>query len=76
MVGAGRSGRPCGLTGVRETDAVACSLHRASESLRQSMAERSQAAADLLASEDRKQLLQQTVLAQESRAQADRARTA
>jgi signal transduction histidine kinase len=54
------------LTGVQETDAVACSLFRASESLRQSMAERSQAAVDLLASEDRKQLLQQTVLAQEA----------
>ena len=65
MVG---EGGPVGLrlTGVQETDAVACSLHRASENLRQSMADRSQAAADLLASEDRKQLLQQTVLAQEA----------
>lgn len=65
MVG---EGGPVGLrlTGVQETDAVACSLHRASESLRQSMAEKSQAAADLLASEDRKQLLQQAVLAQEA----------
>jgi signal transduction histidine kinase len=65
MVGAGG---PVGLrpTGVYETDAVASSLHRASENLRQSIAERSQAAADLLASEDRKHLLQQTVLVQEA----------
>jgi signal transduction histidine kinase len=54
------------LTGLRETDAVACSLHRASESLHQSMAERAQAAAALHASEERKQLLHRAVLAQES----------
>jgi signal transduction histidine kinase len=61
-------GGPVGsrLTGVQETDAVAFSLRRASDNLHQSMAERSQAAADLLASEDRKLLLQQTVLAQEA----------
>jgi signal transduction histidine kinase len=54
------------LTGLRETDAVACSLHRASESLQHSMAERAQAAAELRASEERKLLLHQTVLAQET----------
>jgi signal transduction histidine kinase len=54
------------LTGLRETDAVACSLHRASESLHRSMTERAQAAADLRASEDRKQLLHHAVLAQEA----------
>ncbi len=53
------------LTGLRETDAVACSLHRAGESLHRSIAERSQAAADLRASEERKQLLHDAVLAQE-----------
>ncbi len=53
-------------TGLAETDAVAGSLFRASESLRQSMAERAQAAADLRASEERKQLLHQAVLAQET----------
>lgn len=54
------------LTGLRETDAVACSLHRASESLHDSMAERARAAADLRASEERKHLLAQAVLAQEA----------
>jgi signal transduction histidine kinase len=54
------------LTGLRETDAVACSLFRASESLHRTMAERSQTAADLRASEERKQLLHEAVLAQES----------
>ncbi len=54
------------LTGLRETDAVACSLHRASESLHRSMAEQAQAAADLRASEERKQLLHHAVLAQET----------
>jgi signal transduction histidine kinase len=65
MVGQGDSVamRP---TGLRETDAVACSLYRASKSLGQSMAERAQAAADLRASEERKQLLHQAVLAQET----------
>jgi signal transduction histidine kinase len=54
------------LTGLRETDAVACSLLRASASLHQSMAERTQAAAALRASEERKQLLRHAVLAQET----------
>jgi signal transduction histidine kinase len=53
-------------TGLRETDAVACSLHRASDSLHQSMADRAQAAAELHASEERKQLLHHVVLAQEA----------
>jgi len=57
---------PMRPTGLRETDAVACSLHRASQSLHQSMAEREQAAAALHASEERKQVLQQAVLAQEN----------
>ncbi len=61
-------GRPVSLrlTGLREADAVASSLHRASESLHRSMAERQQAAAALHASEERKQVLQQAVLAQEN----------
>lgn len=54
------------MTGLRETDAVACSLHRASQTLHRSMAERAQAAADLHASEERKQRLHQAVLAQET----------
>jgi signal transduction histidine kinase len=54
------------MTGLRETDAVACSLYRASDNLHRSMADRAQAAADLLISEDRKRLLQQAVLAQEA----------
>lgn len=53
-------------TGLRETDAVACSLHRASESLHQSIVEQAQAAAALRASEERKQFLRQAVLAQET----------
>jgi signal transduction histidine kinase len=54
------------LTGLRETDAVASSLHRASQSLHQSLAERARAAAELRASEERKQLLHQAILAQET----------
>jgi len=54
------------LTGLRETDTVACSLHRASESLHRTVAEREQAAAALHASEERKQVLHQAVLAQEN----------
>jgi len=57
---------PLRLTGLRETDAVACSLHRASESLHRTMAEREQAATALHASEERKQVLHQAVLAQEN----------
>ncbi len=53
-------------TGLSETDAVACSLFRAGENLHRSMAERAQAAADLRASEERKQLLHHAVLAQET----------
>ena len=64
-VGHGEPVAPC-TTGLRETDAVASSLFQASESLRRSMAERAQAAADLSASEERKQLLHQTVLTQEN----------
>jgi signal transduction histidine kinase len=61
-------GEPVALsaTGLRETDAVARSLFHASESLHRSTAERAQAAADLTASEERKQLLHQAVLAQEN----------
>jgi two-component system, chemotaxis family, sensor kinase Cph1 len=54
------------LTGMRETDAVACSLHRASESLHESLARQAQAAAELRTAEQRKQLLHQAVLAQET----------
>jgi len=57
---------PLRLTGLHETDAVSCSLHRASESLHRTMAEREQAAAALHASEERKQVLHQAVLAQEN----------
>jgi signal transduction histidine kinase len=53
-------------TGLRETDAVACSLYRASESLHRSLAERAQVAADLNASEEHKQRLHHVVLAQET----------
>jgi len=53
-------------TGLREADAVAASLHQASDSLHDSMAEREQAAAALRASEERKRVLQQAVLAQEN----------
>ena len=65
MVG---QGEPVAMrpTGLRETDAVACALYRASESLHQSIAERAKVAADLLISEDRKQLLHHAVLAQET----------
>ena len=65
VVGQGRP-VPLRLTGLRETDAVACSLHRESENLRQTMEEREQAAAALHASEERKQVLHQAVLAQEN----------
>lgn len=57
---------PLRLTGLRESDAVAGSLHRASENLQRSIAERELAAAALHASEERKQILHQAVLAQES----------
>lgn len=53
-------------TGLRETDVLACALHGASENLRRNEDERAQAAADLLASEQRKQVLHQAVLAQEA----------
>jgi signal transduction histidine kinase len=53
-------------TGLRETDAVACALFRASSSLQESQVERAQAAAALHASEERKQLLHRAVLAQEA----------
>lgn len=57
---------PLHPTGLRETDVLARSLHQAGEDLRRHEAERAQAAAALLASEQRKQVLQQAVLAQEA----------
>jgi signal transduction histidine kinase len=65
MVG---QGEPVAMrpTGLQETDAVACSLYRAGEDLHRSLAERAQAASDLRASEERKQLLRDAVLAQEA----------
>jgi signal transduction histidine kinase len=61
-------GEPVALrvTGLRETDAVARSLHLASQNLQQSLAERAHAAAELRASEARKQVLHQAILAQET----------
>jgi signal transduction histidine kinase len=57
---------PPGGTGLRETDRVACSLARASDDLHRSLAERQRAAAALQASEQRKQVLHQSVQAQEA----------
>lgn len=54
------------LTGLRETDAVACSLYSASQDLHQSQEARARTAADLATSEQHKQVLHQVVLAQEA----------
>lgn len=53
-------------TGLAETDAVASSLHRANENLHRTLVERELASAALIASEERKHLLHQAVLAQEA----------